>query len=338
MSDAQAFGFGQFIPGYDFFQQLSQSSKGAALPPFSSWVAPTVSVEEIDKRIEELKAVQFWLDQNGKALAATVQALQVQKMTLSTLKGMNVNLQEFAQAVGATQSGDLSNWPMGAAQKAAAAQRQASAATQAAADTPPPEPAKPTEPTGTAPHPMAEQAQQWWGSLTQQFQHIAQQVLQDPAQKNAMAQAASMASDFTKVAAQTASDMMRQAVSQATTAAQTAAAGFGQPHKLTTHDCFISHTRFHAAILPAGSQQKAAAVGAVAAPSLAHGRLEAPFLDFICAERLHFGFLRPSRDFAFICTVGHATVEIKLHRLLRIALGIFLRLLFFGAAGGQERQ
>lgn len=223
MSDAQAFGFGQFIPGYDFFQQLSQSSKGAALPPFSSWVAPTVSVEEIDKRIEELKAVQFWLDQNGKALAATVQALQVQKMTLSTLKGMNVNLQEFAQAVGATQSGDLSNWPMGAAQKAAAAQRQASAATQAAADTPPPEPAKPAEPTGAAPHPMAEQAQQWWGALTQQFQHIAQQVLQDPAQKNAMAQAASMASDFTKVAAQTASDMMRQAVSQATTAAQTAA-------------------------------------------------------------------------------------------------------------------
>ena len=127
MSDAQAFGFGQFIPGYDFFQQLSQSSKGAALPPFSSWVAPTVSVEEIDKRIEELKAVQFWLDQNGKALAATVQALQVQKMTLSTLKGMNVNLQEFAQAVGAAQSGDLSNWPMGTAQKAAAAQRQASA-------------------------------------------------------------------------------------------------------------------------------------------------------------------------------------------------------------------
>ncbi len=98
MSDAQAFGFGQFIPGYDFFQQLSQSSKGAALPPFSSWVAPTVSVEEIDKRIEELKAVQFWLDQNGKALAATVQALQVQKMTLSTLQGMNVSMGDLANA------------------------------------------------------------------------------------------------------------------------------------------------------------------------------------------------------------------------------------------------
>lgn len=211
MSDAKAFGFGQFIPGYDFLQQLNKAGQGAALPPFSSWVAPTVSVEEIDKRIEELKAVQFWLEQNGKALAATVQALQVQKMTLSTLKGMNVNLQDFAQAFG-TPASNLSNWPMGAAQK----------------DTPSsPEPPKaqpaPAEAPAAAAHPMAEQAQQWWGALTQQFQQIAHQVLQDPAQKNAMAQAASMASNFTKAAAQTASEMMRQAVGQATSAAQAAA-------------------------------------------------------------------------------------------------------------------
>ena len=208
MSDAKAFGFGQFIPGYDFLQQLSKAGQGAALPPFSSWVAPTVSVEEIDKRIEELKAVQFWLDQNGKALAATVQALQVQKMTLSTLKGMNVNLQDFAQAFGAPAS-DLSNWPMGATQKGTSS---------------PSQPPKAQPAPAAATHPMAEQAQQWWGALTQQFQQIAHQVLQDPAQKNAMAQAASMASDFTKAAAQTASEMMRQAVGQATGAAQTAAA------------------------------------------------------------------------------------------------------------------
>ncbi len=215
MSDAKAFGFGQFIPGYDFLQQLNKAGQGAALPPFSSWVAPTVSVEEIDKRIEELKAVQFWLEQNGKALAATVQALQVQKMTLSTLKGMNVNLQDFAQAFGAAApAGNLSNWPMGATQKSAPGQAEA----------PKPQPAAEAEKApAAAPHPMAEQAQQWWGALTQQFQQIAHQVLQDPAQKNAMAQAASMASDFTKAAAQTASEMMRQAVDQATSAAQAAA-------------------------------------------------------------------------------------------------------------------
>ena len=44
-------------------------------------------MEELDKRIDELKAVQFWLDQNAMALKATIQALEVQKMTLATLKG-----------------------------------------------------------------------------------------------------------------------------------------------------------------------------------------------------------------------------------------------------------
>ena len=45
-------------------------------------VAPTLSVEEVDKRIQELKTVQYWLEQNGHALKATIQALEVQKMTL----------------------------------------------------------------------------------------------------------------------------------------------------------------------------------------------------------------------------------------------------------------
>ena len=98
MSDTSAFGFGKFIPGFDFLQNLGKAGQGAsAVPPFAHWVAPTVSVEEIDKRIEELKAVQFWLEQNNRALSATVQALQVQRMTLSTLQGMNVNLADLAQ-------------------------------------------------------------------------------------------------------------------------------------------------------------------------------------------------------------------------------------------------
>jgi arginase len=62
-------------------------------------VAPTLNVEELDKRIEELKAVHFWLDQNAKALAATVQALEVQKMTLATLQGMNFNMGDVANAL-----------------------------------------------------------------------------------------------------------------------------------------------------------------------------------------------------------------------------------------------
>jgi hypothetical protein len=100
MSDSPNFGFGKFVPGFDFLQNLA---KGATqnipqMPNLGNWVAPTLNVEELDKRIDELKAVQFWLDQNAMALKATIQALEVQKMTLATLKGMNFNMGDIANA------------------------------------------------------------------------------------------------------------------------------------------------------------------------------------------------------------------------------------------------
>ena len=224
MSDNNGFNFGQFIPGYDFLQQLSKTSQstGAGLPPFANWVAPTVSVEEIDKRIDELKSVQFWLEQNSRGLTATIQALQVQKMTLSTLQDMNVNMGEFAKAFGfgaegsssasqpSAATGSASNWPMDSTTSAAAPTAPAAepAPSQAAPDN------SDAQATESDPTPaMAAQAMQWWGALTQQFQQIATQVMQDPVHQAAMAQATNMASDFTKAAAQATSDLVRQAVS-----------------------------------------------------------------------------------------------------------------------------
>src|SRR5688572_8488770 len=100
MSDNQNFGFGKFVPGFDFLQSLA---KGAStlpqMPNLSNWVAPTLNLDELEKRIGELKAVHFWLDQNSKALGATIQALEVQKMTLATLKGMNFNMGDVANAL-----------------------------------------------------------------------------------------------------------------------------------------------------------------------------------------------------------------------------------------------
>ncbi len=233
MSDSSAFGFGKFIPGFDFLQNLSKAGQPpAAMPSFSHWVAPTMSVEEIDKRIEELKAVQFWLEQNNRALSATVQALQVQKMTLSTLKGMNVNLTDLAKAfpfataaapAPADASSNLSGWPLsGAAQPAAEAPAQPSAQPSAAPEPEAPRPESPkTEATGAGAAPDAAAqaanmatAMQWWGALTQQFQHIAQQAMQDPAQQQAMAKATQMGSEFAKTAVKTAGDMVRKAVAQ----------------------------------------------------------------------------------------------------------------------------
>ncbi len=186
MSDTSAFGFGKFVPGFDFLQNLAKSAgqpqtPGSAIPGMSNWVAPTLSVEELDKRIQELKAVQFWLEQNGAALKATIQALEVQKMTLTTLQGMNVNMTELAKAFTARAP----------APEAAASPAAATPTPQpAAAPTPEPEPdtrtaAKTRRPSkaasdktaaGTTVDPM-----QWWGSLTQQFQNIASAAMQDVA-------------------------------------------------------------------------------------------------------------------------------------------------------------
>jgi hypothetical protein len=104
MSEPSAFGFGQFVPGFDFLQNLSknaaqaQPAAAAGMPGMASWVAPTLSIEDIDKRIQELKSVLFWLEQNTTALKATIQAMEVQKMTLSTLQSMNVNMADLAKA------------------------------------------------------------------------------------------------------------------------------------------------------------------------------------------------------------------------------------------------
>ena len=225
--DTSAFGFGKFIPGFEFLQGLAQGAGAAANPMgrVPQWVAPTVSVEEVDKRISELKAVQFWLEQNGRALAATIQALEVQRMTLSTLKEMNVSMSELsknfpfpggagaAAAATAASAAAHASWPMGAdAPSVAPAPEPApQAAHQQAA---PQAEAPASEATGDAAADATASAQQqtqaalgqamqWWGALTQQFQQIAAKAMAEPVPPETMAaaqRATEAASSFTKSA------------------------------------------------------------------------------------------------------------------------------------------
>ena len=158
MSDSSAFDFGKFIPGFDFLQNLAASGKGAAGPVggLHNWVAPTVSVDELDKRIQELKAVLFWLEQNGTALKATIQALEVQKMTLATLQGMNLSMAEVARAFTLPTQGTPAAAPSPAATPehwpfaAAPAPQPAAAPTPAAEPEPQPEPTPEPEPPAAA--------------------------------------------------------------------------------------------------------------------------------------------------------------------------------------------
>src|SRR5687767_8109304 len=165
MSDNQNFGFGKFVPGFDFLQNLA---KGASqnipqLPNLANWVAPTLNVEELEKRISELKAVHFWLDQNSKALGATIQALEVQKMTLATLKGMNFNMGDVANALKLKAADSVMEGVQKVSETAATVARRKPAAKKKAA------PAKADAKTAAG---MVD-PMQWWGALTQQFQQIA---------------------------------------------------------------------------------------------------------------------------------------------------------------------
>jgi hypothetical protein len=189
MSDANP--FGKFVPGFDFLQNLA---KGAAhnipqLPNPANWVAPTLNVEELDKRIDELKTVQFWLDQNAKALAATITALEVQKMTLATLKGMNFNMGDVANAFKL---------------KAADTMAQAmSSAKDKAVETVTGQKPVASKKTGTKTNPMATgmiDPMQLWSSLTQQFGQIASSAMKDAAQKTALDTTKNMAKAMTQTA------------------------------------------------------------------------------------------------------------------------------------------
>jgi len=174
MSNQQHSGFGQFIPGFDFLQSLAKGASASIpnMPNLSSWVAPTLNVEELEKRIGELKAVQFWLEQNRTALAATIQALEVQKMTLATLRGMNFNMAELAAAMKVK--------PTAAPASAAAA---ASAEPAAAPNAGKHGGHKGKQGNGRATGATSQVVDplQWWGALTQQFQEIAATAMRDVA-------------------------------------------------------------------------------------------------------------------------------------------------------------
>ena len=231
MSDtSNNLGFGKFVPGFDFLQSLAKgaSSSIPQLPNLSNWVAPTISVEELEKRVEELKAVQFWLEQNSRALAATIQALEVQKMTLATLKGMNFSMGDVANAFklktadtvmsGVQKAADTVSGAAGAV-AGAAARVTGRAATEEAPDETDAEPASAAKAQPKAKGKAAGESavvdpMQWWGALTSQFQQIAANAMKDAAKQTAIDTTKNMATGLAKEAFKTATGMASQFASK----------------------------------------------------------------------------------------------------------------------------
>lgn len=175
MADASS--FTKLVPGFDFLQGLVKHA-GAALPNMGQWIAPTLNPQELEKRIEELRTVQFWLEQNARMLAATIQALEVQRMTLSTLQTMNVQIDDLRESMKLRVPPAAPPEAAPAAKMAPPKRRKAGAKGAASAE---------TAGAGVV-DPM-----QWWGALTKQFTTLAANAMKDTASDAAKTLAGAMA-------------------------------------------------------------------------------------------------------------------------------------------------
>ncbi len=199
MSDSDNTGFGKFVPGFDFLQNLAKGASQTIpqMPNLANWVSPSLNVEELEKRIDELKAVHFWLEQNSRALGATIQALEVQKMTLAALKGMNFNLGDVANAFKLKAADTVASSVQRVTEKAASTARTLSdaASTMGNAAKAATKPGKPASGIAGLVDPL-----QLWGSLTQQFQQIAASAMKDASRNTAIDATKNMAAGFAKEA------------------------------------------------------------------------------------------------------------------------------------------
>jgi hypothetical protein len=199
--------FGKMVPGFDFLQGLMKTA-GSALPSMGQWVAPTLDPDELNKRIEELRTVQFWLEQNARMIATTIQALEVQRMTLSALKTMNLPVADLGESF------KLRTPP--AAERSAPAPAPEPEATPKTRN-------KPAGARKPAAGPVTEGAgmvdpMQWWGALTQQFTEIAAKAVKDSGVDAAKGMAGAIGQQAVEAAGQAlkaASELPAQALRQA---------------------------------------------------------------------------------------------------------------------------
>ena len=149
---------------------------GPSLSMMSDMMAPLTNVEELDKRITDMRAVEQWLKLNLSMLQSAIQALEVQRATLATLRAFGAfaqsSMAQPAAASAAPSPAAPTGWPHPAAPAptpAPAASARGSSAEEPSGD----------EEQAAATPPF--DASAWWNLLQSQFNQIAQFAMTQPA-------------------------------------------------------------------------------------------------------------------------------------------------------------
>ncbi|ULX52808.1 hypothetical protein A9P79_12255 [Cupriavidus taiwanensis] len=172
--------FGQipdFTNGFDFMRRLWGGGAGmpAGLMPGLQAMTPPMDLEDLDKRIADLKAVESWLQLNTNLLRTTIQGLEVQRATLVALQTFGNALSPEAMQSAMENVARAANAPSAEAPQRTGADTGANTGPDtgsgAQAEPPAAEPAQAGASDADAA--QAPNAALWWDMLQQQFNQIA---------------------------------------------------------------------------------------------------------------------------------------------------------------------
>lgn len=160
-------GFGQsgdmaqnpMMASMEMMRQAWQNLAGAGAGALGAGAvaAPPMSLEELDRRITELRTVENWLRMNLSMLGSTIQGLEVQRATIATLKSF-----VSPAAAGNDDAPSALEVALGLKPSGQAKIKPASEASRAD-----------TAGSASADSPVGGSGDSWWNMLQQQFDTLA---------------------------------------------------------------------------------------------------------------------------------------------------------------------
>ncbi len=181
-SKMAAGGFGQMLDGVEMVKRAWSNFN------VPSAMLPTVDLDELDKRIADLKAVEQWLNVNQSMLHNTIQGLEIQRGTLAAIRAFSeqagmpspmaamASMSKTASPTPKASPFATDGWPMkppSARPEPEAAAKPAQAAPRAQPQEPPQKPPAP-EAAAQAESAPGIDPSAWWTMLQNSFSQIAQ--------------------------------------------------------------------------------------------------------------------------------------------------------------------
>ncbi|MBL8394730.1 MAG: hypothetical protein JNK99_08275 [Candidatus Accumulibacter sp.] len=92
------------------FARKMWGGMGVSLP---GMVTPSLNIEDIEKKIRDLKAVENWLKMNLSMLQMTIQGLEMQCVTLNAVRAMGQMASSYGTTAGTEESAGTGGVPAG---------------------------------------------------------------------------------------------------------------------------------------------------------------------------------------------------------------------------------